>query len=51
MGKEITKINDTTFAIDKQYYIQVTSATIRNIAGRQELLIPASAKINYSLLW
>lgn len=50
-GKEITKINDNTFAIDKNYYIQATGATIRNIAGVQELLLPANAKINYSLMW
>jgi len=50
-GNSITKINDNTFAVDKNYYIQTTGATIRNINGTQELIVPAATKINYSLMW
>lgn len=50
-GKEITKINENTYSVDKQYYIQVDGAATRNLSGGQELVVPAAAKINYSLMW
>ncbi|WP_273212845.1 3-keto-disaccharide hydrolase [Runella zeae] len=50
-GKEIIKINDNTFAVDKSYYIQADGAAVRSIGGEQELIAPASSKITYSLMW
>lgn len=50
-GKEIIKINDNTFAVDKSYYIQADGAAVRSIGGEQELIVPASSKITYSLMW
>ena len=51
MGKEIVKISDNTFVVDKSYYIQADGAAIRTIGGNQELVVPAASKINYSLMW
>jgi len=50
-GKEIVKISDNTFVVDKSYYIQADGAAIRTIGGNQELVVPAASKINYSLMW
>ncbi len=50
-GKEIVKIGDNTFVVDKSYYIQADGAAIRTIGGNQELVMPAASKINYSLMW
>ncbi|MDF7822065.1 DUF1080 domain-containing protein [Runella sp. MFBS21] len=50
-GKEIIKINDNTFAVDKSYYIQADGAAVRSIGSEQELIVPASSKITYSLMW
>ena len=51
-GKQITKINDTLYIIDKQYYVQVSeAATVRSVADGQELLVAAKPKINYALIW
>ena len=50
-GKEIVKISDNTFVVDKSYYIQADGAAIRTIGGNQELVMPAASKINYSLMW
>ncbi len=50
-GKEIVKIGDNTFVVDKSYYIQADGATIRTIGGSQELVVPAAAKVNYALMW
>lgn len=50
-GKEIVKISDNTFVVDKSYYIQADGAAIRTIGGNQELVVPAASKVNYSLMW
>lgn len=50
-GKEIVKISDNTFVVDKSYYIQADGAAIRTIGGNQELVVPAASKINYALMW
>lgn len=50
-GKEIVKISDNTFVVDKSYYIQADGAGIRTIGGNQELVVPAASKVNYSLMW
>lgn len=50
-GKEIVKISDNTFVVDKSYYIQADGAAIRTIGGNQELVVPAASKINYVLMW
>ncbi|TAF00008.1 MAG: DUF1080 domain-containing protein [Runella slithyformis] len=52
IGKQIEKVNDNLYIIDKQYYVKTTgSATIRNIANGQELLTPAKATVSYAIIW
>ena len=50
-GKEIVKVNENLYSIDKKYYVQATGATVRNSGNGQELLLPAAAKIIYALIW
>jgi hypothetical protein len=50
-GKEIVKISDNTFVVDKKYYIQAEGATIRTVGATQELVVLAAPKINYVLMW
>ncbi|MFN4146508.1 MAG: family 16 glycoside hydrolase [Runella sp.] len=50
-GKSIVKVADNLYSIDKSYYIQAEGASVRNANGEQELLLPAAAKMSYSLMW
>jgi Domain of Unknown Function (DUF1080)/PA14 domain len=50
-GKQISKINEELYMIDQNYYIKATGATIRSLDGTQELILPATAKISYALIW
>jgi hypothetical protein len=53
-AETISKNTDGTFNIgDGSYMIKVDSgnASIRNISGRQELIVPIGEKISYSIIW
>lgn len=51
VGKNIVKVAENLYTIDKAYYVQAEGAAIRNSNGEQELLLPAATKIVYSLMW
>lgn len=52
IGQGITKISDDTFAIDgKSYYIKATGASIEQVGNQQALLLPASEKVQYAIMW
>ena len=60
-GKKIIKINESTFAIDQKYYLNLEGKTLKNmqireIGGISEVVVPVlkgekETKIVYSILW
>ncbi len=52
-GKEIGKLSDGTFVIDKKYYIKTAASPfVREVNGTKELLISVDAKpIKYTIIW
>lgn len=55
-GSSIEKIKDGLYAIDdKAYYIRLDDndmkPMIRNIGGKQELIVPAQTKLTYSIIF
>ena len=53
-GEEITKLETGEYSIDKKYFIQLAegqTASIRNVDGKQELIMPLSAEASYKLIW
>lgn len=56
-GEKIEKVNDAFYVVnDKEYYLQLgegttSKAIIRNGAGKQELIIPVTDSLVYSLLF
>lgn len=54
VGQKIAKIEKGLFQIDNGYYLQVdkkVEVLERTQDGKQELLVPIKASVNYSLFW
>ena len=52
IGTSIVKVSDDLYSIDdKQYYIRATGASIEQLAGKSVLTVPASAKVQYAIIW
>jgi hypothetical protein len=53
-GSDITKIENGFYAInDREYYIRISGASpiIREVNGRQELMILADTLVKYTIIW
>jgi hypothetical protein len=50
-GKNIVKVGDNLYNVDKKYYVQAAGASVRNLNTTQELWLPAAAEMSYSVLW
>jgi hypothetical protein len=54
-GSSITQLPDGTYAInDKEYYIRTiegAKASIREVNGKKELIVPITQSLKYSIIW
>lgn len=52
-AKSITKVLDDNYLINGEYFIKVSEGTptIRQSAGKQELIVPITSKVSYSIIW